>query len=112
MPTWTVKRRDTGPFIADTLLDSSGAPVNVTGARGKFHMATWDLSTVLINAAITGPSGGALDTTGQFEYHWASADTLANGVFLAEVEITYADGTIETFPNGGHAVVSIEADLA
>jgi hypothetical protein len=112
MPTWTIKRRDTAPVITDILRDGAGNPANLTGASGKFHMATWDLSTVLINSAITGPNAGALDTTGAFEYHPTAPNTLTAGVFRGEVEITYADGSIETWPNEGWAVVVIEADLA
>jgi hypothetical protein len=112
MATWTVKRRDTGPVLADTLLNSAGVAANLTGAAAKLHVATWDLTTVVVNASITGPNGGPLDTTGQFEYHWTALDTATSGVLKGEVEVTYANGTVETFPNDGYAVVSIEADLA
>jgi len=113
MATYTVKRRDTAPVIQDVLLDKDGSPVNATGATIRFHMASWDLTTVVVAAgAVTGWNGAALGAAGQFEYAWASGDVVAAGVYKAELEVTYANGKIETFPNEGFAVVNIPADLA
>jgi hypothetical protein len=112
MPTYTVKRGDTAPVVTDTLEDAAFAPVNLTGASVKFHMTTWDRSTVVVNASATGPNGGALDSTGQVQYAWASGDVAAAGVYKAEWEVTFAGGKIETWPNEGYATVNIPADLA
>lgn len=112
MATYTVKRGDTVPVVTDTLLDSTGAAVNLTGATVKFHMTTWDRSAVVANAAATGPNGGALDATGQVQYAWASGDVAAAGVYKAEWEVTFVGGKVESWPNDGYAVVSVTGDLA
>ena len=109
--TYTVKRGDTAPVVADTLLDSSGNAVNLTGSTVKFHMSTWDLQTVVINGNATGPNGGSPDNTGQVQYQWQSADTTTAGVYRGEWQVTFAGGGVETWPDAGYAVVSIPSDL-
>lgn len=111
--TYVIKKGDTAPAVADTLLDSNGNAVNLTSATVKFHMSTWNLQTVVIsNGSVTGPNGGSLDSTGEVQYVWQSADTLTAGVYRAEWQVTFAGGAIETWPDDGYAVVNITADLA
>lgn len=112
MATYTVKQHDLSPVVTDTLEDNTGAAVNLTGAAVKFHMTDWTRATVIVNASATGPAGGALDSTGQVQYQWQAADVANAGVYLAEWQVTFAGGGIETWPNDGPAIVSIEADLA
>lgn len=113
MPTYTVKRGDTAPVVTDTLEDSTGAAVNLTGATVKFHMATWDLATVVIAAGtVTAIGGGALDASGGVQYQWQAGDTLLRGVYKAEWQVTFAGGAVETWPNDGYAVVDIPGDVA
>lgn len=97
--------------MTDTLLDSNGNAVNLTGSAVKFHMTSWDRSTVIVNASATGPAGGALDTTGQVQYQWLTADTLIAGVYRAEWQVTFASGLIETFPDDSFAIVNMPSDL-
>lgn len=110
--TYSVAQHDTSPAVTDTLEDSTGTAVNLTGAAVKFHMTDWTRSTVVVNASATGPAGGALDSTGRVQYQWLAADVANAGVFLAEWQVMFASGAIETWPNDGPAIVSIEADLA
>lgn len=113
MATYTVKRGDTAPVVTDTLTDSAGAAVSLTGATVKFHMATWDLATVVIaNGTVTKVGGGALDATGQVQYQWQAADTLLRGVYKAEWQVTFSGGAVETWPNDGYAVVDVPMDVA
>jgi hypothetical protein len=49
---------------------------------------------------------------GTVRYDWQAGDTAPAGRFLAEFEVTYSDGAIETFPNAGALVVRIDPDLA
>ena len=51
-------------------------------------------------------------TDGVVRYDWAPDDTTAAGVYLAEWEVTYPNGEIETFPNTSNLVVHIEDELA
>jgi hypothetical protein len=112
MATYTVKKGDTAPSVSDVLLDASGNAVNLTGATVKFHMSSWDMTTVLINGSATGPNGGALDATGQVQYQWQAADVAAAGVYRAEWEVTFAAGAVETWPDDSYATVDIPVDLA
>jgi hypothetical protein len=112
MATYVVKKGDTAPVVSDTLEDSTGAVVNLTGATVKFHMATWDRQTVLVNGTAVGPSGGAFDTTGYVQYQWQAGDVATAGTYRGEWEVTFAGGVKETWPNDGWAVVYIPADLA
>lgn len=111
MATYTIKASDTAPVVTDTLQDSSGNAVNLGGASVSFHMTSWDMQTVIVNRAGTGPNGGALDSTGKVEYHWQAADTVNAGVYRGEWQVTFANGAIETWPDDGYAVVNIPDDL-
>ena len=113
MATYTVRQHDTAPVVTDTLEDSTGAAVNLTGATVKFHMASWDLATVVIaNGTVTNIGGGALDASGGVQYQWQAADTLTRGAYKAEWQVTFSGGAVESWPNDGYAVVDIPADLA
>lgn len=49
---------------------------------------------------------------GVVRYDWDAADTANAGRFEAEFEVTYSDGTVETFPNNDFIVVQIGGDIA
>jgi len=44
-------------------------------------------------------------------YNWIAADTDTIGSYQAEFEVTYADASIETFPNDGYIRVEIIDDI-
>jgi len=44
-------------------------------------------------------------------YAWNAEDTANAGSFKAEFEVTYTDGSIETFPNDGYITIEIDPDL-
>ena len=105
-----VSRNDTAPAVVDTLQDYLGVAVNLTGATVRFHM-TDRYGATKVNALATGPSGGALDTTGQVQYQWVAADTDTAGEYLAEWQVTFQNGKVETWPDNDHATVFVTADL-
>jgi hypothetical protein len=51
------------------------------------------------------------EATGIVQYNWVADDTDTVGSFQAEFEVTYSDGTIETFPNNGYIRVEITDDI-
>jgi hypothetical protein len=112
MATYVVKKGDTAPVVSDTLEDSTGAAVNLTGATVHWHMTSWDRQTVVVNGTAAGPGGGAFDATGYVQYTWQAADTAAAGTYRGEWEVTFAGGAKETWPNDGWAIVYIPQDLA
>jgi len=50
--------------------------------------------------------------SGLVRYNWQAADTATVGSYQVEFEVTYADATVETFPNDGYIRVEIIADIA
>lgn len=103
-----MKRHDTAPPFEATLRDGAGAVVDLAGATARFLMrraspprgVITDAAATVINAA-----------GGRVRYSWAAADTAVAGIFDAEVEITFADTTIQTFPSSGNHRVVISDDV-
>lgn len=50
--------------------------------------------------------------SGIVRYDWSADDTNAIGSYQAEFEVTYADASVETFPNRGYIRVEIIDDIA
>lgn len=48
---------------------------------------------------------------GAVRYDWAAGDTDTPGVYLAEWQVTYADGRKQTFPTLTYHVITVLADL-
>lgn len=106
--TFYVKQNDTAPSIRATLKDSDNTVINLTGATVRFHMRTIGGTTAKVDSAATVVSPA---TSGVVQYDWVAADTDTVGTYQAEFEVTYSDGTIETFPNNGYIVVEITDDI-
>jgi len=98
--TFFIKRNDTSPAVEYALSTDDG-PVNLTGATVRFYMG----SVVDASADVLNATGGIVS------YSWATGDTASYGFFNAEFEVTYSDGTKETFPNNGYISVHISPDL-
>lgn len=105
------KRRDTVP-ISGTLKKNRVAK-DIQAASLRFHMFKSDGSLIVDAAASNDQNTDGSDgTKGNWSYSPAAADTDESGDFDAEVEVTYADGKRETFPNRGFIRVTIGDDLA
>lgn len=102
--TFFIKRGDTSPAIR-YLLQPSG--VNLAGSTVRFQMRErGGAMTLNAPAVVTIPTG-----TPTVGYDWQSDNTAEAGQFEAEFEVTYADGTVETFPNNGFLNVRIAEDV-
>jgi len=99
--TFHLKQNDTKPSLSASLTQD-GSVVDLTEATVKFHMGD-----VVDAAAVV---SGAL--TGVVRYDWDAEDTETAGSFPAEFEVTFSDGTIETFPNDGYLTIEIQSELA
>jgi hypothetical protein len=106
--TFYIKRNDTSPSMLATLQDADGDAVNITAASVRFHLRPIGSQTVTVDEAATIVT--ALD--GLVRYDWQAADTDTIGSYQAEFEVTYEDGTVETFPNDGYIRVEIISDIA
>jgi hypothetical protein len=103
-----IKTNDTSPKLAVTLEDANGSAINISGAGGvRFHMKAFGATSLKVDApmTITNATGGVV------EYSWVAVDTNTAGTYYGEVEVTYADNTVETFPNNGYFTIIIKEDL-
>lgn len=93
--TFYIKQNDTSPAWQVTLKDAAGNAVDVTGATVVFSMED-AFGTAKINEAAATIVTAA---SGVVSYSWSAGDTDTAGDFFGEFEVTYADSTVETFPN-------------
>lgn len=99
---FTIKQGDTSPSLRVTLKDGALNPIDLTGATVFFHMKS--VSGELKVSTQAGIVDGA---SGIVQYIWTPNDTDTVGTYYIEFEVTYADGSVETFPNKGYQVVSV-----
>ncbi len=110
---FNIKQFDTAPAFVVALKDNFGetneAAVNLTTAGSALFNMRSSGGSVYVNrgsAAITSAA------TGQVTYSWGTADTRTAGDYSAEIEIVWANGTVETFPNDSYWDVTIVDDIA
>lgn len=104
---FTAMQNDTGPALTATLADSSGTAVNLAGATVRFVMTQRGATTPKVDAAAT-----VLDeAAGEVSYEWVAADTDTHGTFHGSFEVTFADGSIQTFPNSRYLNIQVLRDL-
>lgn len=103
-----IKQNDTASDIQRDLKDAFGAPVNVTGATIAFSMRVKPSGSVKVNAA----AGSVVDGgAGRVKYDLTASNTDTANTYEAEFQVTYTDGTIQTFPNDGYFEVVITDDI-
>lgn len=105
-----IKRGDTGPKFRATLRDANGDAINLAGATAAFYMR--DIG----GQRLVKVNGGAMTildaAAGRVEYPWAAGDTDTAGLFDAEVQVTFGDGEVQTFPNDGPHRVEVIEDIS
>lgn len=103
-----IKQSDTAPPIVVVLNDASEDAVDLsTSSSIMFIMSNKLTGEVVVEAA-----ADLLDAdSGQVQYQWQTGDTDAAGVYKAEFEVTWDDGTIETFPNSKYISIKVVVDL-
>lgn len=115
MADFSIKRNDLLPVLEAILKDANDNPVDLTDATDVvFHMREEDGETLKID----GVAGtfGANRATGKVIYAWRwldpDFDTDTSGLFLAEFEVTWTGGKIQTFPSRGYISIQIVDDLS
>jgi len=99
--TFYLKQHDTKPSYAAQLLQD-GSAVDLTDATVKFHMGSViDAPATIVDAL-----------TGNVRYDWVAADTEVAGTYKAEFEVTFSDGSIQTFPNQDYLQIVIGEEVA
>ena len=101
---FTIKRGDTSPALKFKLLPDS---VSLAGASVRFKMRERGGATLIDQPAeiltVFEPAVVA--------HLWAPGETNTPGRFEAEFQVTYLDGTVETFPNLGFIEVFVTEDV-
>ncbi len=111
-PDFTIKRRDTSSSLFITAEDADGNAVDVQGATAIFRMRNIQGGDTLIEDSmdIVQAGDGSDGTTGQIAYTWLTVPDTA-GLFVAEAQITFANGDIQTYPNTGFIYIRVTEDL-
>lgn len=109
-----IKQGDTYPPIRCILRDAEDNIVPLTGATVQFHMSK--IVGRSIRVKVDQPAVIVDDVGGEVYYGnpWAAADTNTAGDYQAEWEVTFADSSVETFPNNdrNQLVVRIAKQMA
>lgn len=113
MTEFLIKRNDTGPALEVQLLDAKRSPIQLVNASVVFNMRTEE-GTVLVSRA---PATVVNGSTGIVRFSWRPGDTSVAGEHEGEFEVTFFDGTVETFPksraeNSNFISVVITEDVA
>lgn len=109
---FTIKQGDTSSAIYATLENSGGTAVDIQGAAVSFKMAPINGGTVTVSAAASNLQNGdgSDGSRGDVSYTWSSSLGTA-GFYLAEWQVTYAGGAVQTFPNDSYVLVNVAADI-
>lgn len=110
---FTIRQGDTAPIFEFTIEDANG-PVDLTGSDLKFHLSQAPGKTALIDAAAIVDSDQTTNK-GKGSYEWVTGDTDdLFGKYYVEVEVTFPDGKVRTFPNGhnDYALIEVTRQLA
>ena len=93
MAVFYIRENDTSPAILYALTPTT---VSLAGASVQFRMRSiWKDTFDITGAAVVVTETG----TPTVRYDWIASDTATPGFYVAEFVVTYADTTIETFPN-------------
>ena len=103
-----LKSGDTLPVLNATLQDATGAAVSLVLATAvRFVLVAAGTRQPKLNAVAAIVNAAA----GTVRYAWAAGDTDTPGDYWGEFQVTFNDGTIETFPNDRHLVIRVTAEL-
>lgn len=106
-PSFTIKQGDTRERLAVRI---SSEPDDVLSSV-RFFMSTYEGDTVIDGKPALIELQPSTDAQGIISYQWDAGDTATDGVYLAEFEVTFNDGRIETYPNYDYIEVRIPKAL-
>jgi hypothetical protein len=99
-----IKQNDTSPGLEYAITPA----VIMYGATVVFSMKKPSGSVIINRQPVTIED----ETTGVFRYPFKASETVQTGDFIGEFEVTYLDGTIETFPSSEYIDITIIGDIA
>lgn len=109
MPDRRIKRHDTHVQPRARLLNEFGAGIDLTGLDVVYSLKNLRTNALKIDRA----AAILADQTvypGEVAYQFLAADVDTSGIYAEEWEVTYGDGTTESFPTGRQQRVIIEDD--
>lgn len=105
------KQNDTTPpyvvALKDVISDVETTVDLTLASSAKFLMRQAGGSTVKVNATATISDAA----NGEVTYTWGTADLDTAGNYDAEVQITWASGKVETFPNSTYNRIRVLDDI-
>ena len=104
---FVIKQGDTLPVLQQTLTDSTGAALNLTGATVNFVMRSLVSSTPIINSSATITNA----TSGIVTYTFTAANTATAGTYMANWVVTTSGGATLTVPSDGYLSIAVEQNL-
>ena len=114
-PDFNIKTGDTASSVYATLEDANTTPVDIQNATVLFKMAAITGGTLVTagTAEIAQVGAGTVDgSVGAVVFNWGAAGVPSTpGSYIAEWEVTFAGGSIQTFPNTGYMNIEVAGDL-
>jgi hypothetical protein len=103
-----LKRGDTAPAFRARCLDGTDPVDLATATSVKFLMR--DYAGQLV---VTAPMTIEDQTTspGWVSRPWQASDLVVADTYSVEVEVTWSNGTVQTFPPSGYATILVSEDL-
>jgi|SRR3990167_2311079 len=103
------KQNDTSPPLEVILRDGFGNPVDLTGATVKLYTRVKPAGTVKINGSAMGAVGNAVN--GRQSYTPTAAQNDTAGTYEAEIQVTFGNGAVRSFPNDGYFTIKVVDDI-
>lgn len=97
-----MKRGDTAPNLVLNLSDGT-SPVDLSAASEIRVVIRFGAK--LISRSVNGSSNG------QIVMRWEPGDLDQSGTYTGEVEVTWGDGSIQTWPAQGNFFVTVRDDI-
>lgn len=106
----TMKNGNTWPPLRGEASDETGQPVDLSTAVSLTVYCVGATHTITGPATALWPA--VLDADGQHKWNWqydfVAGDTLVSGEYKVRLDVEWAPGEIQTFPNSGHETLTIE----
>lgn len=104
---YNIKQNDTSPSLSVQLLDGAQQIIDLSGASAKFFMKIAGSTTIAVDA----PAVITNASEGRVEYEWSAGDTAIAANYQGEFQITFINGTVETFPNNKYITIRVLPEI-
>jgi hypothetical protein len=108
---FTIKKGDTSPTLAATLIDPDGEPAPLSLASEVEFFLNTPRSDDKISADTSSGVSILNASDGRVSYSWSSGDTDIVGQREAEFVVTFNNGKVQSYPNDGYIYVIVEEDV-